>query len=426
VPGFVQAALVVAVGVDFDRRKNGANSRLQLFSCDEATGFGGGFWVVGNLLHFIELLELGGFFELGFAGDAAFGLELAQEGEVAVDVSIGSLHVKGHQLELVWVGGEDSGGGDGGVDFRMFGFDFCRFSGVAEGEDVVFDRVGPVQAPVVVGDDLGELLFVGIGRVEAGDQAVAEVVHGGAVFIGHEADLSGEAVAECVEAGAFFAFGGGGSGGVLGVGPVRFYLFIGCHIGFLSTKRSTMRRGWFQGVRKVSGLFCAEDKTFSAELTRTTRLRITYNVISLANIEDQARSRRIRRDAATIESASTGQRKDRLMSKSPIITKTRVKGTARNPVREKLPPIHAGAILLEDMRDEEISINGLAQAIRVPANRISLIVNGKRGITAETAARLACFFGTSPQYWLNIQNRFELESLDLEAIGREVIPRRAA
>jgi addiction module HigA family antidote len=114
------------------------------------------------------------------------------------------------------------------------------------------------------------------------------------------------------------------------------------------------------------------------------------------------------------------------MSKSPIIAKTRVKGAARNPVQEKLPPIHAGAILLEDMRDEEISINGLAQAIRVPANRISLIVNGKRGITAETAARLACFFGTSPQYWLNIQNRFELESLDLEAIGREVIPRRAA
>ena len=73
---------------------------------------------------------------------------------------------------------------------------------------------------------------------------------------------------------------------------------------------------------------------------------------------------------------------------------------------EKLPPIHPGEILLEDMRDEEIGINGLAQAIRVPANRIHLIVNGKRGITADTATRLGRYFGTSAQYWLNIQNHF--------------------
>src|SRR5208283_4070837 len=55
-------------------------------------------------------------------------------------------------------------------------------------------------------------------------------------------------------------------------------------------------------------------------------------------------------------------------------------------------------ILREDMWDKEISIDGLAQAIRVPANRISLIVNGKRGITADTAARLGRYFGTSAQY----------------------------
>ena len=103
------------------------------------------------------------------------------------------------------------------------------------------------------------------------------------------------------------------------------------------------------------------------------------------------------------------------MSKS----RTTTKGT-------KLPPIHPGKILLEDMRDEEISINGLAQAIRVPSNRISLIVNGKRGITADTAARLGRYFGTSPQYWLNIQNRFDLDSLDQAAIERDVIPKQAA
>jgi len=65
--------------------------------------------------------------------------------------------------------------------------------------------------------------------------------------------------------------------------------------------------------------------------------------------------------------------------------------------------------------------NGLAQAIRVPSNRISLIVNEKRGITADTAARLGRYFGTSPQYWLNIQNRFDLDSLDHAAIERDVI-----
>lgn len=100
------------------------------------------------------------------------------------------------------------------------------------------------------------------------------------------------------------------------------------------------------------------------------------------------------------------------MSKSRIIT--------------KLPPVHPGAILLEDLNEEGISINGLARAIRVPANRVSLIVNGKRGITADTAMRLARFFGTSPQYWLNIQNRYDLESIDRAAIEREVLPRQAA
>jgi addiction module HigA family antidote len=104
------------------------------------------------------------------------------------------------------------------------------------------------------------------------------------------------------------------------------------------------------------------------------------------------------------------------MSKSPATAKD----------GKKLPPIHPGRLLLEDMKDEEISINGLAQAIRVPANRISLIVNGRRGITADTAARLGRYFGTSAQYWLNIQNRFDLDSLDKAMIERDVIPKKAA
>ena len=95
-------------------------------------------------------------------------------------------------------------------------------------------------------------------------------------------------------------------------------------------------------------------------------------------------------------------------------------------IEKKLQPIHPGRILAEDMRDEQISINALAQAIRVPANRISLIVNGKRGITADTAARLGRYFGTSAQYWLNIQNRFDLDCIDQARIERDVIPKQAA
>jgi addiction module HigA family antidote len=101
------------------------------------------------------------------------------------------------------------------------------------------------------------------------------------------------------------------------------------------------------------------------------------------------------------------------MSESPITTE------------EKLPPIHLGRILLEDLKDERISINGLAQAIRVPASRISLIVNGKRGITADTAARLGWYFGTSAECWLNIQNRFDLDCIDWAVIERDVIPKQA-
>jgi len=78
------------------------------------------------------------------------------------------------------------------------------------------------------------------------------------------------------------------------------------------------------------------------------------------------------------------------------------------------------------MKDEEVSINALAQAIRVPANRISLIVNERRAITADTALRLATFFGTSPEYWLNIQNQYDLARIDRDAVRHEVLPRRAA
>jgi len=94
--------------------------------------------------------------------------------------------------------------------------------------------------------------------------------------------------------------------------------------------------------------------------------------------------------------------------------------------RKKLSPIHPGEILKEDLKDGGISINELGRALRVPVNRISEIVNGKRGITAETALRLARYFGTTAQHWLNLQMLYELESAERSAgktIEREVIRR---
>lgn len=74
-----------------------------------------------------------------------------------------------------------------------------------------------------------------------------------------------------------------------------------------------------------------------------------------------------------------------------------------------LEPIHPGEILLEEfLRPMGISINKLAREIGVPPGRISTIVNGKRSITADTALRLAAYFGTTPELWLNLQADYDL------------------
>src|SRR3954470_17990587 len=99
------------------------------------------------------------------------------------------------------------------------------------------------------------------------------------------------------------------------------------------------------------------------------------------------------------------------------------------PAQKKRPPIHPGKILAEDLRDIGMTMNQLAKALHVPANRITAIINGTRGITGETALRLARFFGTSPEMWINLQARYELEVArdDFEStIRKEVVPLRAA
>ena len=97
--------------------------------------------------------------------------------------------------------------------------------------------------------------------------------------------------------------------------------------------------------------------------------------------------------------------------------------------QRKLPPIHPGEILREDLEDAGVSLNELARALRVPMNRVSAIVNGKRSITADTALRLARYFGTSAQYWLNLQAAYDLEVAEQTygaRVDREVLPRIVA
>ena len=76
----------------------------------------------------------------------------------------------------------------------------------------------------------------------------------------------------------------------------------------------------------------------------------------------------------------------------------------------KLDPIHPGEVLLEDfLRPMAISQYRLAHDISVPPRRINEIVHGTRAITADTALRLARYFGTTERFWLNLQARFDLE-----------------
>ena len=97
---------------------------------------------------------------------------------------------------------------------------------------------------------------------------------------------------------------------------------------------------------------------------------------------------------------------------------------------EKLRPIHPGEVLLEEfLKPMDLSQNRLALSIGVPARRINEIVLGKRRITADTALRLARYFGNSPQFWLGLQMDYDLDVAEdtlADRIEREVRPHAAA
>ena len=104
----------------------------------------------------------------------------------------------------------------------------------------------------------------------------------------------------------------------------------------------------------------------------------------------------------------------------------RVKGRRTMKVR-KLPPIHPGEILQEEfMEPLGMTQHKLAEALGVNVTRVNRIINGKSRITADTAMRLGRYFGTTPQLWLNLQTRYDLEKAKDESeaqIKKTVRPR---
>ncbi len=91
------------------------------------------------------------------------------------------------------------------------------------------------------------------------------------------------------------------------------------------------------------------------------------------------------------------------------------------------PAIHPGEILAEELEEVAVTPTELARQLRVPANRITQILQGKRSITGDTALRLGHWFGTSAQFWLNLQSAYDIRVASQTA-GAEIarLPKRRA
>ena len=88
--------------------------------------------------------------------------------------------------------------------------------------------------------------------------------------------------------------------------------------------------------------------------------------------------------------------------------------------RKKFAPVHPGEVLAEEfLAPLRVSQYRLAREISVPPRRINEIVHGKRSVSADTALRLARYFGTSDRFWLNLQSRYDLET-EKDRLGRRL------
>ena len=86
---------------------------------------------------------------------------------------------------------------------------------------------------------------------------------------------------------------------------------------------------------------------------------------------------------------------------------------------DRITPIHPGEHLADFLEELEITQYRLAKDIQVPAGRIHEIIQGKRGISADTALRLARYFDTSPDYWMNLQSHYDLEKAE-QSVGARI------
>ena len=91
---------------------------------------------------------------------------------------------------------------------------------------------------------------------------------------------------------------------------------------------------------------------------------------------------------------------------------------AKNGMR----PVHPGEVLREELEALGVSANALSKALDVPMKRVTMILDGQRGVTADIALRLARYFGTTPQLWLNLQKTWELRCAEID-VGREISKR---
>jgi antitoxin HigA-1 len=90
-------------------------------------------------------------------------------------------------------------------------------------------------------------------------------------------------------------------------------------------------------------------------------------------------------------------------------------------IKNGMRSVHPGEILLEEfmkLSDPPINANTLAKALEVPANRITAIIKGQRGITGDTAVRLATFFNTAAEFWMNLQKTYELRLAEQALPGK--------
>lgn len=91
-----------------------------------------------------------------------------------------------------------------------------------------------------------------------------------------------------------------------------------------------------------------------------------------------------------------------------------------------IPPMHPGEMIKEDfLADYGLTQYALANALKIPHSRLTDIIKGRRGISADTAARLARYFGNDAQFWLNLQAQYDLRTINRARIEAEVMPRAA-